>query len=280
MRNDIEALKQFMFGGGNPSRNYKPQIRKSIILKREIFAKLRDFREALKGIDENGKPKLSEKDRKVLTDNFFVIRRVKNRETGNKEPMIVKVVLPAQSTVFMGISRIGKTYLLETVRDYYRYVVDRLNLMILSNNNSREERRRYWFRKISDALSTYGYWYMTETNVKTAAEDREIDLLLKKLNERKLIMIDEIFYEANWKFSDSTITASDIHAGYKTFYDFLSKAVHPRVYIDEYGIEKVLPGVIVIATTNNTPSKYIDKDIVKNRIYEIFQNKIILDGKK
>jgi len=278
---DIEELKKFMFGMGNPSRNYKPQVRQSIILKREIRAKLSLFREALKGIDENGKQKLSEKDRKILTDSFFVIRRVKNSVTGEKEPMIIKVVLPETSTVFMGISRIGKTYLLETVKEYYKYVVDRLNLLIMRNHaNVNDDRRRLWFRKLTEMISRYGYWYMTETDVKTAAENREINVLIKKLNERRLIMIDEIFYESNWKFSDTTLLASDILAGYKTFYDFLSKAVHPRVYVDEYGLEKKVPGVVVIATTNNTPSRYIDKDIIKNRMYEIFQNKIILDGKK
>lgn len=276
MRTDnIEELKKFMFGMGDPSRNYKKQINPSIILKREILAKLRDFRSALKAEDENGKIKLSEKDRKILTDNFFKMRKVKG------EWIIMKVVLPEKSTVFMGISRIGKTYLLETVKEYYAYVVKRLNILIQKSHRIiDEDKRRAMFRQFSDLISKYGYSYMTETQVKDAAMNREINSLLSRLQERKLIMIDEIFYEANWKFSDSTITASDIHAGYKTFYDFLSKAVHPRVYIDEYGIEKVLPGVIVIATTNNTPSKYIDKDIVKNRIYEIFQNKIILDGKK
>ena len=276
MRTDnIEELKKFMFGMGDPSRNYKKQINPSIILKREILAKLRDFRSALKAEDENGKIKLSEKDRKILTDNFFKMRKVKG------EWIIMKVVLPEKSTVFMGISRIGKTYLLETVKEYYAYVVKRLNILIQKSHRIiDEDKRRARFRQFSDLISKYGYSYMTETQVKDAAMNREINSLLSRLQERKLIMIDEIFYEANWKFSDSTITASDIHAGYKTFYDFLSKAVHPRVYIDEYGIEKVLPGVIVIATTNNTPSKYIDKDIVKNRIYEIFQNKIILDGKK
>lgn len=276
MRTDnIEELKKFMFGMGDPSRNYKKQINPSIILKREILAKLRDFRSALKAEDENGKIKLSEKDRKILTDNFFKMRKVKG------EWIIMKVVLPEKSTVFMGISRIGKTYLLETVKEYYAYVVKRLNILIQKSHRIiDEDKRRARLRQFSDLISKYGYSYMTETQVKDAAMNREINSLLSRLQERKLIMIDEIFYEANWKFSDSTITASDIHAGYKTFYDFLSKAVHPRVYIDEYGIEKVLPGVIVIATTNNTPSKYIDKDIVKNRIYEIFQNKIILDGKK